>query len=252
MGRIKDITGKKFGRLTVLERAENSCKWKCICDCQVGLENPKFTYSVPYYLEHGITKSCGCYSREMASINMKKMVSKENIIKWHDDYVEIVDNNNNSIFIDTEDYEKVSQFYWYVDKKGYVVTTVDGKVKKLHRFIMDISERKIQVDHINHQKLDNRKCNLRIVNNSKNQMNRSLMSNNKSGVTGVVWHKRDNIWEAYITVDYKRIYLGRFEKFEDAVKARKEAEEKYFGEYSYDNSMKISDQLNNKYIRSVI
>jgi hypothetical protein len=60
----------------------------------------------------------------------------------------------------------------------------------------------------------------------------------------VVWHKRDNVWEAYITVNYKRTYLGRFVDFKEAVKARKEAEEKYFGEFSYDNSMKISDQLN--------
>lgn len=244
MSNSKDLTGKKFGKLTVIERDENSYKWKCICDCQIGLENPKFTYSIGYYLEHGLTKSCGCYSREIASINMKKMVSQENTIKRHNDYIEIIDNNNNSILIDIEDYEKVSQFYWYADKKGYAVTTINGKVVKLHRFIMEVFENKVQVDHINHCKLDNRKCNLRIVNNSQNQMNSSLKSNNKSGVTGVTWHKRDEVWEANITVEGKRIYLGRFNKFEDAVKARKEAEEKYYGEYSYDNSMKISNKLN--------
>ena len=70
-------------------------------------------------------------------------------------------------------------------------------------------------------------------------MNKGLQKNNNSGVTGVSWHKRDNIWEARITLNKKQIYLGRFENFEDAIKARKEAEEKYFGEYAYDYSQAL-------------
>lgn len=92
------------------------------------------------------------------------------------------------------------------------------------------------VDHINGKTFDNRKSNLRIVNKSQNAMNKGLQNNNTSGVTGVYWHKQSSKWIAYITVDGEYIYLGSYDNFEDAVKVRKEAEEKHFGEYSYDNS----------------
>lgn len=69
-------------------------------------------------------------------------------------------------------------------------------------------------------------------------MNSGLSSNNTSGVTGVHWDKLNKKWKAQIGYNYKRIQLGSFDNFEDAVAARKQAEEKYFGEYSYDNSMK--------------
>jgi hypothetical protein len=67
-------------------------------------------------------------------------------------------------------------------------------------------------------------------------MNVGLRSNNKSGVTGVIWHRRSSKWRAFIRINGKQIELGLFDRFEDAVVARKEAEEKYFGEFSYDNS----------------
>ena len=94
------------------------------------------------------------------------------------------------------------------------------------------------VDHINHNKKDNRKQNLRIVSRQENMCNTSIQSNNKSGVH---FDKRFYKWVAQISYKGKKIYLGSFLKFDDAVKARKEAEEKYFGEYSYDNSMKIAE-----------
>ena len=49
---------------------------------------------------------------------------------------------------------------------------------------------------------------------------------------------KESLWVAYISINYKQITLGYFHDFNDAVKARKQAEEKYFGEYSYDNSIK--------------
>lgn len=100
------------------------------------------------------------------------------------------------------------------------------------------------VDHIKTEnKFDNRKLNLRKTTRQQNTCNRRLSDNNTSGVTGVRWHDRDKIWESWIKVNYKNIYLGRFLIFEDAVKARKEAEEKYYGKYSYDNSQKLYERL---------
>ena len=63
-----------------------------------------------------------------------------------------------------------------------------------------------------------------------------IHKNNTSGASGVKWNKLIGKWTADITINNERIYLGYFENFDDAVQVRKQAEEKYFGEYSYDNS----------------
>lgn len=84
-----------------------------------------------------------------------------------------------------------------------------------------------EIDHINHIRDDNRWNNLRIVDRKFNSMNLSQHKSNTSGVTGVAWHKQRNKWRAFIMVDYKQVALGLFTEFEDAVKARKEAEKKY-------------------------
>lgn len=99
------------------------------------------------------------------------------------------------------------------------------------------------VDHIGGSTTvhDNRKSNLRTYGNNKsefqsrNTWNAKLKSNNTSGTTGVHWDHGK--WCARITVNGKRIILGRFDDINDAVKARKEAEEKYCKEWSKDNSV---------------
>ena len=97
------------------------------------------------------------------------------------------------------------------------------------------------VDHIgNNDTLnDCRKSNLRIGTRSQNGFNRRAYKNNKTGVVGVRYSEKRKKYEAYITVNKKRIYLGRFDVFEDAVDARKKAEHKYSGEWSYDESQKL-------------
>ena len=88
------------------------------------------------------------------------------------------------------------------------------------------------IDHINRDKLDNRKCNLRISDKTGNNRNVGLQKNNTSGITGVGWNRQMNKWIAQITVNYKTIYLGSFNDKEDAIKCRLTAEKKYFGEYA--------------------
>ena len=70
-------------------------------------------------------------------------------------------------------------------------------------------------------------------------MNRSLHSNNTSGVTGVYWHKQIKKWCAVIRINGKQKHLGSYDNFEDAKRARLQAEEKYYKEFSYNNSIKI-------------
>ncbi len=91
----------------------------------------------------------------------------------------------------------------------------------------------MEIDHIYHDEFDNRKNNLRIVTSSQNGMNKKIFKNNTSGVTGVSWNNTSQSWTASIQVNNKRIYFGNFSDFKEAVKVRKWAEEKYFGEYKY-------------------
>jgi len=86
---------------------------------------------------------------------------------------------------------------------------------------------KEQIDHINGIPNDNRWCNLREVTSAENQKNMKRPVNNTSGSIGVVRNKAANKWQANIGVNGKSVYLGLFEKFEDAVAARKAAEIKY-------------------------
>ena len=79
------------------------------------------------------------------------------------------------------------------------------------------------IDHLNHERADNRLCNLRSVTNAENSRNRSKSSRNKSGVTGVCWRNHANKWQAHIRVNGKLIHLGYFNNIADAITARRSA-----------------------------
>lgn len=228
----------RFGRLTVIKRVEDHImpsgyrtpKWLCQCDCG------EFVEIIGKHLtKKNGTKSCGCFAKE----NMSKISKKYNTYNLSGKYGIGYTFKNEEFLFDLEDYDKIKDYCWSKNKKGYIIST-DRKTRKtvlFHRIVTDCPDGFIP-DHI-HGKLtrhDNRKSNLRIVTSQENGMNAALAKNNTSGVTGVVWHKRDNVWQARIKINYKYIHLGYFVNFEDAVRARKEAEEKYFGKYSYDNS----------------
>ena len=87
-------------------------------------------------------------------------------------------------------------------------------------------------DHINKNPLDNRRSNLRPATISQNGMNANLRTNNTSGITGVCWHKSKEKWFVYIEIEKNRINLGYFSDFNEAVKVRLKAEQKYFQEFA--------------------
>lgn len=152
-----------------------------------------------------------------------------------DNYAEIIlkDKQFNEIaraLIDLEDVDKVKEYKWCSNGYGYVICRELNA--SLHRFVMGYYDNDKVVDHINRNRLDNRKDNLRIATYQQNTSNRSIQSNNVSDVPGVSWRKDRNKWRAYIMVNKKQISLGLFNKKEDAIKARKEGELKYFGEFA--------------------
>lgn len=139
--------------------------------------------------------------------------------------------------MDDEDFESLSQYKWYFMSKGYAFTQSKQKNKirhsiYMHRQIMGFPEG-LQVDHINGNKLDNRKCNLRLATNSQNHCNRGKQSNNTSGYKGVFWHKRTQKWVARIGLNRKGISLGLYADPKDASAAYLAASAKYHGEFKF-------------------
>ena len=234
----KDLTGQKFGRLTVLEQVEDYidkkgvhfANWKCQCDC--GNVVNVITGS----LTSRNTISCGCFHSERVSKNLSEQRRKYNIYEFKVDYGICYDENKEYYWLfDLEDYDKIKKYYWH-NHNGYAIAK-DRNLNTtvvMSRIIMNIlSEDKAQVDHINHNTFDNRKYNLRVCTNQQNNMNKGLIKSNTSGVTGVGWSKQHNKWCAQICINQRNIHLGLFDDFTEAVQARKEAEEKYFREYAY-------------------
>ena len=119
--------------------------------------------------------------------------------------------------VDPDDYEKyVKKNSFQMNDNGYVRF---GKGIKLHRVIMNVNDPKTDVDHINGNKLDNRKSNLRLCNRSQNCMNRGKPSNNSSGFKGVSFDKQKQKYHAYIKLNYKREHIGYFDTAEEAHQA---------------------------------
>ena len=114
---------------------------------------------------------------------------------------------------------------------GYLRVCIDRKHYPVHRVIWLMVYGKFPenyIDHINRIRSDNRLSNLREATYPENAQNQSKRSNNTSGVTGVCFFKRENKWCARITFNHKTLILGLYSSFDDAVQARREAEEKYF------------------------
>ncbi len=109
---------------------------------------------------------------------------------------------------------------------GYVRMTIDYKDYYAHRlaFLYVTGNFPVDtVDHINHNKSDNRWSNLRVVTHQENCKNTPLYSTNNSGTSGVYWHKRDKKWIACIYVNGKKKHLGCFDNKDDAIFSRKNA-----------------------------
>jgi hypothetical protein len=165
----------------------------------------------------------------------------------YDDYAEIIlyDPHGKEIgrtIIDLGDIQICKKYKWQLHESGgnkfYVVTRTNDTKKniRLHRLILDFWDSSKDIDHINGNGLDNRKNNLRIATRQENMMNqRVLPSNNTSGYIGVTWNKKLNKWDAQIKFNKKHIHLGDYINIEDAARARKEGELKYFGKNKFAN-----------------
>jgi hypothetical protein len=115
------------------------------------------------------------------------------------------------------------------NRNRYITVRIDNILYYAHRVIYKILHNSdpVIIDHIDGNKRNNSKCNLRGCSQSVNSKNSKRSITNTSGQTGVSWSKKFLRWNVNIVVNGKQRYLGRFTDFELAVKARKEAEIKY-------------------------
>lgn len=139
--------------------------------------------------------------------------------------------------IDTEDLDAINKYHWHYNMRGYAVTNPGTRKEKelilMHRLINKTPVGK-QTDHINGNKLDNRKCNLRTVTAMENKWNKGKQSNNTSGYKGVTFIKSASRWEMQIMAAGKRV-SKRFRTREEAAIAYNHYAKEMHGEFAHIN-----------------
>lgn len=142
--------------------------------------------------------------------------------------------------VDAADYKWARQYSWHLTKNGYAVRdlptigsarTRKRKIERLHRVLVNAGPGQT-CDHINRDKLDNRRDNLRLVTHQINVLNTGLRSTNLTGYRGVSYDKKNDKYSAEITVNYKYKRIGRFATAEEAAKAFDEVARLHRGEFA--------------------
>lgn len=166
----------------------------------------------------------------MAKIRRRNKVTgrfEPNKNKWEEKDGLIYCYKDEHLLFFTDD-KRVKKHIWCKMADGYSATHINGKEVFAHRFIAEQSGKEV-VDHINRDKKDNRRKNLRNTNKSINAFNSKLRVNNSSGKRGVYLRSDTKRWSAEIKKDGVKIPLGCYATKEEAIKAREEGELKYYG-----------------------
>lgn len=214
---------KKFPNAKPKKRCEDVC---CICGNVFSAHFEGKAYCNLHYLRMKTNGSADLIKRQSKN---QFIVDGSNVI--------CQTTSGAKFLVSTSDLEEVKKYSWCVSKTGYLVANINGKVTKLHRYLLSPKSNEI-VDHINGDPKDNRRENLRICNSTENSRN-SRKKSKTSNFTGVQMRSNGK-YRARIMVDGKEIALGVFETEAEAIVARKNAEEKYFGDYSPIASRKTS------------
>lgn len=213
----------KYGYLTVLEEFKGSDRpWdvrcRCVCDC--GNEVTVYRCN----LRSGKTKSCGCMSSKMRAEHIRKT----NQYRVEGDVaIGIATNTGNEFYLDATDLDIVRPLTWYEQNNGYMVHKEVGKpIQTMHRLIMG-NPKGFVIDHINHNRLDNRRNNLRICTQKENSRNQKMIP---KGIREVFRKNKSGGGQTYYIVEL-RGYRGCFKEYNEAKELRdKIIEEEYIQE----------------------
>lgn len=136
--------------------------------------------------------------------------------------------------VDDADYEALATRHWCFATNGYVVSRIGGGMIYLHRFLLNASPEH-EVDHIDGNKLNNQRSNLRLVTRQQNARNVASHGGSSSLFKGVAWCKQTQRWRAHITVNGMFKHLGRFDTEHEAAHVYDTAARQYFGEFARTN-----------------
>lgn len=211
----KSLIGTKIGMLSVLEkkRENNRTYYYCKCNCgnSLWIRGDSLTKKNP-------TLSCGCLGKKQ-QFKAKDISNNKYGRLTAINPTDKKDKSNGSI---------IWECGCSCGNKAYIAEYLleKGAIRSCGCLGKENSKenmRKAIKSHLDKNIVEG--TNIKIISRDR------LQSNNTSGVTGVIWNKAREKWEAKIRFKNKIYYLGRYKNKEDAIKARKEAEEKYFKEF---------------------
>lgn len=211
---------RKWGKITHISSIKKiqSCIF-CGSDQNIIKYNNK-----PYCKKHYDHMRLFGYCKDRTIFDRNNIIIKDNFAELV--LYDLKQNIKGIAIIDVEDVDKIKEYKWNLGSHGYGICTVLQKC--IHNLIMGDIEDGKTVDHINRNKLDNRKSNLRIATFQENTTNKKVGSKNTSGFSGVSWDKNNNKWQVLIKKG-KIKKSKRFKKIEDAVKQRLLWELELFG-----------------------
>ena len=146
-----------------------------------------------------------------------------------------------TVRLDRGDWHKARDYVWMLHEHGYCWGYVDNRLVLIHRWLMG-EPPGLDVDHRNHDKLDNRRANLRVCTRADNMKNRRLRSDSVSGYKGVGGSPKGR-WVAKITSDGRRLHLGTFDTAEEAARAYDGAARELHGEFALLNFNTVGHSL---------
>jgi hypothetical protein len=154
----------------------------------------------------------------------------------------VYSNKGQEILVDDEDYELVCDIRWSLNNRGYAFGGKNGERFSIHRFVMN-AKQGLQIDHIDGDKLNNQKYNLRETNNKLNNAYRPPSKANALGLKGVteIKHRPElkKRFRARIHADGKERSLGIYATPEEAALAYNEAAVKEYGEFAWLNKLEV-------------
>ena len=230
--------GVPDSRWTVIKQIEDYitpsgrhyARWLCECSCEQHTQKGVVGTEV----KSGRSKSCGCLRNELKKKYNTYDLSGEYGIGW-------TSNTNKEFYFDLDRFDDIKNICWCESVRHGLHcllgrNIITGKLVSMHIYLGYKN-----YDHINRNELDNRSCNLRPCTQQENARNKSIRSDNTSGITGVDWSKNRQKWRVRIYNDQgKEILVGYFDNLDEAANARLEAEKRYYKEFSPNAGSKLT------------